>query len=133
MGLTYFSGEPTDVDRDLTEEEYSELQTLIGELYRDLFRADPLFATDFVSFTPTFSSPRNYTAGAVFPTGEPPSLAVPFDSSFEFASGTSLTNLEVLQKMLDADYQAFITDYLKRQPVNQLDRVQQVRFNGETV
>ncbi|CAB9500564.1 expressed unknown protein [Seminavis robusta] len=133
MGLTYFSDQPEDVDRDLTAAEFAELQILIGEFYTDLFQADPVFATNFRSYTPITTS-KTYTAGAVFPPGEPPSIALLFDSNFVFAPGTAITDVQVLQKMLDADYEGFITNYLRRASgaTNQLDLVQQVSFNGVT-
>lgn len=62
FALTYFSGQPGDVDRDLTAEEYAELETLMDEFYRDAFLADPAFATDFISYSTDITT-MNYTPG----------------------------------------------------------------------
>ena len=63
FALTYFSDQPTDVDRDLTAEEYAELATLMDEFYTEAFRTDPAFSDDFISFMTEFTS-MMYTMGA---------------------------------------------------------------------
>jgi hypothetical protein len=132
MNLTYFSGQPADVDRDLTAEEVVELQSLLSELYTAIFRADPVMAPTFRTFNATIIGTPVYTPGAVINVG-PPSIAFPFDSNFNFAPETSVTSPQVLKTMVGVDYQTFITAYLRRNPPNnQLDRVQQVLFSSST-
>ena len=133
--LTYFSGMPSDVDRDLTDAEYKVLQNLIGEFYTNAFKAD--FAKDLQLFQSTFSQPRIYTPGAVVGVGKP-SLVIPFDSTLTFNSGSGMNVNVLLQQMVNAEYQSFITYYLFRDqanlgPGNQLHRVQHVEFDGMSV
>jgi hypothetical protein len=128
MGLTYFSGQPTDVDRALTPDEVVELQSLLGEYYTSIIQADPALAPSFRSFNSTIIGTPTYTPAS---TGTPPSIAFPFNSTVVFSPDTTVTSAQILQKMVDGNYETFINNFLKRDPPNnQLDRVQRVAFNG---
>ena len=127
LDLTYFM-EPTDTDRDLTAEEYTELASLLEEFYTAYFQDDPVFATDFISIAPITIDTANavYTAGATGP--DPPSIRAEFFTNFMFQPGTTITTTQVLEKITATtpDWMRFITEYLQRNPpMNQLDQTQQ--------
>ena len=126
FALTYFTGDPADVDRDLTAEEYAELATLMDEFYTAEFMADPAFSTDFRNYATTITS-MMYTMGG------DPHIMMDFDANFMFANGSTITPNQVLTKMEGLQYETFITNYLMRNPpLNQLDNVQRVQFTAAT-
>lgn len=127
LSLTYFSGSIGDVDRDLDEDEYKELATLMDEFYTAAFQADPAFATAFLSYM-TVATAMSYTSGGN------PNIVFEFNADFAFASGSAITASEVFTKMEGLNYQTFITDYLFRNPPqNQLDNVQEVAFAARSM
>ena len=124
FAIRYFSGQAGDVDRDLTADERAELITLMDEFYTTAFQTDAAFSGSFQSY---MTEETNY----VYTAGGDPNIAFDFNANYQFASGSGITANQVLLKMEGLDYQAFITDYLFRNPPqNQLDNVQAVAFTG---
>ena len=120
--MTYFTGQPGDVVRDLTAEEYAELEDLLEEFYNDAFAADPLFDT--------LESGTIVLTGMEFTeSGDPQHVFTPFDLEFVFAEGSDVTITDATTKMETLDYQQFILEYLMDEPVNQLDAIFRVTYD----
>jgi hypothetical protein len=121
FALTYFTDQATDVDRDLTPEEYAELATHMDSFFAAAFQMDPAFSNDFLSYKTAITA-MNYVMGRA------PQVMLDFDANFSFAGGSAITPNQVLAKMEPLDYSAFIENNLQGDPINQLDAVQMVNF-----
>jgi hypothetical protein len=121
FGLTYFTDQPTDVDRDLTPEEYAELASHLDTFYSMAFQTDPAFSNDFLSYMTDITT-MNYVMGGT------PQVTMDFDANYSFASGSDITVNAVLTKMESLDYMSFIETLLRGNPINQLDAVMMVDF-----
>ena len=120
FSLGYFEEDP---DEDLSPAEYEELRLAMNDFYTQSFQQDATFSGDFQSYNTVFTD-QTYTSGG------PNQVVVDFDGNFVFAAGSTITTDQVLAKMSDLNYMAFITGFLQGDPINQLDSTRMVSFEA---
>ncbi|CAB9505663.1 expressed unknown protein [Seminavis robusta] len=104
----------------LTDKEMSELVSRIDQFYTDMFQAEDSQPGGFQNYLTTISGFQYLNQFS--------RLGLYLEGNFMYnASGTEDISPSLLQRiMADLNYTVFVSNYLHRPPVNQLDAVEQV-------